>query len=242
MAGPVTRISLPAAIGSYAVMALCVLLAVLPFLYMVSLSLQSDAQTLTQLDQYGEDVISPALSTVDGVGEVSVFGQKQYAVRVDANPAALTARGIGLDQLTTAIGSQNSIAPVGTIANPNQQMAIEADTQPQNAAQFSQLIIASPNGKPVRLGDVARVTDSIANTQTGPSLAYDPTLGFAIAIVDKGQDALYFTRSVNDGKTWSEKDPVYQSGSGGWYPSLSINPDSHDPSIAFYICARAGGK
>lgn len=87
-----------------------------------------------------------------------------------------------------------------------------------------------------------RPIDSIANTQTGPSLAYDPTLGFAIAVVDKGQDALYFTRSVNDGKTWSEKDPVYQSGSGGWYPSLSINPDSHDPSIAFYICARAGGK
>ena len=47
MAGPVTRISLPAAIGSYAVMALCVLLAVLPFLYMVSLSLQSDADLMS---------------------------------------------------------------------------------------------------------------------------------------------------------------------------------------------------
>ncbi|MGN6103116.1 MAG: efflux RND transporter permease subunit [Devosia sp.] len=144
------------------------------------ISLQSDNQTLTQLDSYGEDVISPALSQLDGVGEVQVFGSKKYTVRVDADPAALTARGIGLDQLTTAVGSQNSIAPVGTIANPNQQMAIEADTQPQNAAQFSQLIIASPNGKPVRLGDVARVTDSIANTQTASTYDGKPSIVLAV--------------------------------------------------------------
>jgi HAE1 family hydrophobic/amphiphilic exporter-1 len=144
------------------------------------LSLQSDAQTLTQLDAYGEDVISPALSTVDGVGEVQVFGAKKYAVRVDANPNALAARGIGLDQLTTAVGSQNSIAPVGTIANPNQQMAIEANTQSSTAAQFSQLIIASPNGKPVRLGDVAKVTDSVANTQTASTYDGKPSLVMAV--------------------------------------------------------------
>ncbi|HTJ57857.1 MAG TPA: efflux RND transporter permease subunit [Devosiaceae bacterium] len=130
------------------------------------LALQSDSQSLTQLDGYGEDVISPALSTVNGVGEVQVFGAQDYAVRVDADPNALIARGIGLDQLTTAVGSQNSIAPVGTISNNSQQMAIQANTQPSNAAQFSNLIIAAPNGKPVRLGDVATVKDSVANTQT----------------------------------------------------------------------------
>jgi hydrophobic/amphiphilic exporter-1 (mainly G- bacteria), HAE1 family len=143
-------------------------------------SMQSDNQTLTALDEYGEDVISPALSTVDGVGQVAVFGQKQYAVRVDANPAALEARGIGLDQLTTAVGNQNSIAPIGTIANNNQQMAIEADTQQTNAAQFSQLIIANPNGKPVRLGDVAHVYDSIANTQTASTYDGKPSILLAV--------------------------------------------------------------
>ncbi|MEO7114980.1 MAG: efflux RND transporter permease subunit [Caldimonas sp.] len=144
------------------------------------LSLQSDAQTLTQLDQYGEDVISPALSTVDGVGEVSVFGQKQYAVRVDANPAALTARGIGLDKLTTAVGNGNSIAPVGTISNNSQEIAIEANTQESNAAQFSQLIIASPNGKPVRLGDVATVRDSVANDETASTFNGKPSIVLAV--------------------------------------------------------------
>ncbi|HVW91690.1 MAG TPA: efflux RND transporter permease subunit [Devosia sp.] len=143
-------------------------------------SLQSDSQTLTQLDSYGEDVMSPALSQISGVGEVQVFGAKKYAVRVDVDPNALTARGIGLDQLTTAVGTQNSIAPVGTIASPTQQMAIEADTQPSNAAQFSQLIVASPNGKPVRLGDVAKVTDSVANTQTASTYDGKPSIVLAV--------------------------------------------------------------
>lgn len=86
-----------------------------------------------------------------------------------------------------------------------------------------------------------RPIETIGNTQTGPSLAYDATLGFAIAVVDHSEDALYFTRSVNDGVTWSEKDPVFQSGSGGWYPSLSVSPTTHDPSIAFYVCSPVAG-
>ncbi|MDR3475612.1 MAG: efflux RND transporter permease subunit [Devosia sp.] len=143
-------------------------------------SLQSDTQTLTQLDAYAEDVISPALSQIQGVGEVQVFGAKKYAVRVEADPNALSARGIGLDQLTTAVGNQNSIAPIGTIADRSQQMAIESNTQPSNAQQFSQLIIASPNGKPVRLGDVAKVEDSVANTQTASTYDGKPSLVLAV--------------------------------------------------------------
>jgi len=144
------------------------------------LSLQSDSQTLTQLNAYGQDVISPALSTVDGVGEVQVFGAQQYAVRVEVDPTALAARGIGLDQLTTAIGASNSIAPIGTVSGPNQQMAIEANTQPSNAAQFRQIIISTVNDKPVRLGDVANVIDSVANTQTASSYDGKPAVVLAV--------------------------------------------------------------
>ncbi|MBX5483322.1 MAG: hypothetical protein IRZ16_15990 [Myxococcaceae bacterium] len=92
---------------------------------------------------------------------------------------------------------------------------------------------------------VAPTNKPIGDTQSGPSLAYDPVLGFAIAVVDRTEDALYFTRSQpkDDGKagTWSELTPVYQSGSGGWYPSLSINPITHEPSIAYYVCSKAPG-
>lgn len=86
-----------------------------------------------------------------------------------------------------------------------------------------------------------RPIETVGNTQSGASLAYDATLGFAIAVVDRTEDALYFTRSVNDGATWSAKSPVWQFGSGGWYPSLSVDPQTHAPSIAFYVCSKSAG-
>jgi HAE1 family hydrophobic/amphiphilic exporter-1 len=143
-------------------------------------ALQSDTQSLTQLDSYAEDVISPALSTLDGVGQVQVFGAKQYAVRVEVQPAAMTARNIGMDQLDTALSSANSITPMGTIANSEQQITLESNATPSNAAQFRQIIIADPNGRPVRLGDVANVIDSVANTQSASS--YDGKPGIVLSV------------------------------------------------------------
>ncbi len=146
----------------------------------VLVALQSDTMQLSKLDDYAENVMSPAFSTINGVGEVQVFGAKQYAVRVEVDPNAATARGIGLDELTNAVAAKNSIAPVGTISSPTQQMAIEADTQAQNADTFRQIIVAAPNGKLVRLGDVARVVDSVATTQTESRYDGKPALVLAV--------------------------------------------------------------
>jgi HAE1 family hydrophobic/amphiphilic exporter-1 len=146
----------------------------------VLVALQSDTMQLSKLDDYAENVMSPAFSTITGVGEVQVLGAKEYAVRVEVDPDAVTARGIGLDELTNAVAANNSIAPVGTISSPTQQMAIEADTQAQNADTFRQIIIASPNGKLVRLGDVARVVDSVATTQT--ESRYDGKQSLVLAV------------------------------------------------------------
>ena len=146
----------------------------------VLLALQDTSMSLSKLDDFAEDVMSPALSEVDGVGEVQVFGAKKYAVRAEVNPTALAGLGIGIDQVTSAVGDANSIAPVGTLAGPAQNLAIDADTQKNNAAEFSQIIIASPNGKPIRLGDVANVVDSVANTQTQSS--YDGTPALVLAV------------------------------------------------------------
>jgi HAE1 family hydrophobic/amphiphilic exporter-1 len=143
-------------------------------------ALQSDTQSLTQLDSYAEDVISPALSTLDGVGQVQVFGAKQYAVRVEVQPAAMTARNIGIDQLDAALSSANSITPMGTIANTQQQITLESNASPSNAAQFRQIIIADPAGKPVRLGDVANVIDSVANTQNASSYDGKPAIVLSV--------------------------------------------------------------
>ena len=80
---------------------------------------------------------------------------------------------------------------------------------------------------------------NIANTQTGASLAYDPQEGYGIAVVDRATNELSYVNSLN-GTAWSALDPVFGAGSGGWYPSLAMDPVNHEPAIAFYICSPRG--
>lgn len=77
---------------------------------------------------------------------------------------------------------------------------------------------------------------AISNTQTGATLAYDATEGFGIAVVDRATNQLSYINSAN-GTAWSAIDPVFGAGSGGWYPSLSMDPINHEPAIAFYVCS-----
>ncbi len=131
------------------------------------LMLQSDRMPLPELDAFAEQIISPTLSTITGVGDVQVFGSQKYAVRIQLDPDALIARGIGYDQVVQAVAVNNSIAPVGTVSNDAQRLTIQADTQMGNADAFRRLIIATKGGHIVRLGDVAHVVDSVENTETG---------------------------------------------------------------------------
>lgn len=82
---------------------------------------------------------------------------------------------------------------------------------------------------------------SIGNTQTGASIAYDSMEGLGIAVVDRATNELKYINSAN-GTAWSAVDPVFGSGSGGWYPSLAMDPVNHEPAIAFYICSPSGSE
>ena len=82
---------------------------------------------------------------------------------------------------------------------------------------------------------------SSTNLQSGPSLAFDPVLGFAVAAYDANAQTLYFTTSPDGLSQWTQPDPVVNAGSTGWYPSLAISPVTHDPSIAYYHCSPNAG-
>lgn len=112
------------------------------------LAVRSDALPPSKVDEIAEDVMSPAISTLPGVAEVSIYGAKTYAVRVEVDPAKLQARGIGVESVTDAIASANSQAPVGSMQNKAQRLTINADTQRTNADQFRSLVISSPNAPP----------------------------------------------------------------------------------------------
>ncbi|HEY6832268.1 MAG TPA: efflux RND transporter permease subunit [Pseudolabrys sp.] len=130
------------------------------------LTLSSDIAPLQDMDAFAQQVISPALSTIDGVAQVQVFGSQKYAVRIQLNPDALAARGIGVDEVQAAIAAANANTPVGTLKNPKQSLTIQAQTALSNAEQFRNIIVATRSDRPVRLGELAVVTDSVEDNQT----------------------------------------------------------------------------
>jgi HAE1 family hydrophobic/amphiphilic exporter-1 len=144
------------------------------------LAVRSDSMPPSKVDEIAENILSPALSTLSGVAEVSIYGSKAYAVRVEVDPSKLQARGLGVQSVTDAIAAANSQTPVGSLQNQSQKLTISADTQRTNAAQFRSLVIASPNGAPVHLGDVARVEDSVGTVDSGSW--YDGKQGIILAI------------------------------------------------------------
>jgi HAE1 family hydrophobic/amphiphilic exporter-1 len=144
------------------------------------LAIQSDTMPRSKLDDIAENIISPSLSTLPGVAEVTVFGAQTYAVRVEVDPNKLLDRGIGIDTVNNAIASANSQVPVGSLQNNSQSMTINANTQRTNAEQFRSLVVSNPNGAPVHLSDVADVQDGVENQNTGSW--YDGNRAIILAI------------------------------------------------------------
>src|SRR3984957_4242965 len=131
----------------------------------IFLVLGSDTLPLSVLDEYGETMMSERISTLPGVALVNVYGAQKFAVRVQANPEALAAKGLTLDDVQTAVAAANSDTPVGTLMGPGQSFTLQMRNQFNTAADFKPIIIAYRDGAPVRLQDVATVVDSVENDQ-----------------------------------------------------------------------------
>jgi hydrophobic/amphiphilic exporter-1 (mainly G- bacteria), HAE1 family len=128
------------------------------------ISLDSPSMTLSDLNRYSDDLISPSLSMIKGVAEVTVIGQKRYAVRVEVDPAKLAATDMTLEELHTALKAANDNSPVGELDGKRQMMMLQTSGDLRNASDFSNVVVATRNGQPVRLSDIASVQDSIENT------------------------------------------------------------------------------
>ncbi len=144
------------------------------------LSMTSPSLSPQELQDYADHLVSPTLSTVDGVAQVNIYGAKRYAVRVRVKPDALLASNIGLDELSAALRAANVNTPVGTLDGPKQSLILQANKQLTNAREFGNLIISTKGGFPVRLRDVAKVEDSIENLRTWATFNGDTSITIAI--------------------------------------------------------------
>jgi hydrophobe/amphiphile efflux-1 (HAE1) family protein len=130
-------------------------------------AVSSDAIPFSQLDLYSNVILGQSLSTISGVGQVSIAGQQLPAVAVQANPEALAAHGITLAQVATALGNQTLESPKGNLEGPHQEFAVNTNDQLFYPSQFRKVIIAYRNGAPVTVGDIGDVISTSTNARTG---------------------------------------------------------------------------
>ncbi|HRX86962.1 MAG TPA: efflux RND transporter permease subunit, partial [Phycisphaerae bacterium] len=131
-----------------------------PILY---LAMTSPTLPLYALNEYADTLMAQRISMVSGVAQVSVFGAQKYAVRVQANPDLLAARGIGLDELAEAVRAANVNLPTGSLDGQQQAFTIESNAQLMEAEGYRDVIVTYRNGNPVRLHQVAGVVNSVEN-------------------------------------------------------------------------------
>ncbi|MFS2002243.1 efflux RND transporter permease subunit [Duganella sp. CT11-25] len=134
------------------------------------IGLDSPSLKLTELNGYSDNLIVPALSTLSGVAQVTVNGQKRYSVRIEVDPDRLAALNLTLDEVSTALKAANSNAPLGQFDSSRQMMTLKMPPGLMKARDFSALIVATRGGRNVRLSDFATVLDSIENTQNTSSI------------------------------------------------------------------------
>lgn len=130
------------------------------------LALTSKTISPSAIYDVADTVIAQRISQVPGVGEVTVSGADQPAVRVQLNPVALSNAGIATEDVRLAIVNANPLGPVGIFNGGRQSETIAINPQMRTAAQFREIIIKSSSGNFVRLSDVAEVDDATRNSRS----------------------------------------------------------------------------
>jgi len=129
----------------------------------MALALTSETLPLPRVEDLADTRLAQKLSQLPGVGLVSIGGGQRPAVRIQANPKALTANGLNLDDLRTTISNANVNSAKGSFDGPTRASTIDANDQLKSAAEYRSLIIAWKNGAPIRVADVADVVDGAEN-------------------------------------------------------------------------------
>jgi len=144
------------------------------------LALTSPSMNLADLQDFAEHLISPTLSTLNGVAQVNIYGAKRFAVRVRVDPNALAMRNLSLDEVRLALTAANSNTPVGTLEGPRQILTLQANKQLASAAEYAELIVSVKGGNPVRLRDVAQVEDSFEVLKSSANFNGESSITLAI--------------------------------------------------------------
>ena len=131
----------------------------------LTLALTSATLPLPQIEDLADTRLAQKIAELPGVGLVSISGGQRPAVRVQANPSALAAYNLTLEDLRAAIAAANVNQAKGSFDGPHQASVIGANDQLLKSGDYRPLVVAYRNGAPVMLTDVAQVVDGAENTR-----------------------------------------------------------------------------
>jgi len=131
----------------------------------IFLALTSETAQSQEINEFAEKVMSPKLSTLPGVAQVTINGAQKRAVRIRYDLDALATRGISVEEVRVAVMALASVAPIGSIRTGQQFYVLDIKGAEPYAAYFKPALIAWRNGAPVRLQDIAKVEDSVEDDE-----------------------------------------------------------------------------
>src|SRR6202045_4333284 len=130
----------------------------------LTLAITSSSVPLSQVEDLVDTRLAPKISQLAGVGLVSISGGQKPAVRIQANPTALSSYGINLEDLRTAVTQSSVNAAKGNFDGPRQDFQIDANDQLITSDDYRKVVVAYRNGGPVMLTDVAKIVDGVENS------------------------------------------------------------------------------
>jgi multidrug efflux pump len=142
----------------------------------LTLAITSNSVPLSQVEDLVDTRLAPKLSQLNGVGLVSISGGQKPAVRIRANPVALSSYGINLEDLRTALIQASVNAAKGNFDGPRQDYQIDANDQLISSADYRSVVVAYRNGAPIMLTDVAEVVDGVENNKQAAWMNQTPAV------------------------------------------------------------------
>ncbi len=144
------------------------------------LSVRDQTRPANALQTIVDTLIIPRIATMGGVGEVQTYGSRRYAIRIQFDPAALSVRNLTPDDIRSAVAAANSNVAVGAITGGDRSYILDASGNLERPEDFEKIIVATRNGLPVRLGDLAKVISSYEQLRGGARFNGEPSLTVAI--------------------------------------------------------------
>jgi multidrug efflux pump len=142
----------------------------------LTLAITSSSMPLSQVEDLVDTRLAPKISQLSGVGLVSISGGQKPAVRIQANPAALSSYGINMEDLRTALTQASVNAAKGNFDGTSQDYQIDANDQLVTSADYRNVVVAYRNGAPVMLTDVANIVNGVENTNQAAWMNQTPAV------------------------------------------------------------------